>query len=696
VCAALFAFTTQVRLLPAQTSAEQSSGSAAWQDSTADSLVARAIERRSLQLADSTLLGYHAQAHGFLAFLAQLGEGRIIPPKVVQTEELALSIAWWQPNGSAQQLVGRRDTTLLPADVGYYRDRYAVVLDNLPDRIRLGDGRDVADVPHPLGAGALSRYEYRRGGKFEIKIPGHTISVDEVEFRPRDQSQPAAVGSVFLDRETGAVVRISMTFTRAAILDKRIETLVVTLENGLVETRYWLPRRQEVEVSRSSTWLDIPVRGIVRAHWDISDYDVNMKTPDHVKTLPRWRSVSADSLKQYHFAGTIAQVLPPDMRLATDDDVKHAREMAESAVRAAALTRSGNSAAYGRGISDLLRITRTEGVAAGFGVSQKFGAAWQSTLRARYGFSDEQVKGRFTIGRVPPLGGSPLVEAFVERDYRDLVTPERSGVANSLGAIFGSDFTTQVDTRAVGLMLRPSALSRWSLRLAAEKDAPLFVRAIPLEGTFTPTVPAWQLKGGRAELRGTGASFASDNPVNRRAWNLTLSAGGYTGVDNAHAKVSPIVAHASGGVTFEHGFTHERAIVLQTLVGGSAGRDLPPQWLTFAGGPQSAPGYTWSSLAGKFIASQRIELRQPIPAPTFPLGKYGRAPGRIVLAPYVQLTGLAAHSAALSRDGDGVYPSVGIGALLFFDLIRVDAARDLRHGRWNFGIDIDRGFWGVL
>ena len=38
--------------------------------------------------------------------------------KVVQTEELALSIAWWQPNRSAQQLVGRRDTTLLPADVG--------------------------------------------------------------------------------------------------------------------------------------------------------------------------------------------------------------------------------------------------------------------------------------------------------------------------------------------------------------------------------------------------------------------------------------------------------------------------------------------------------------------------------------------------------------------------------------------------
>jgi hypothetical protein len=242
----------------------------AWRDALADSLVRRAIDRRSVQLADSTLLSYTADAHGFLAFLAQLGEGVIIPPKVVQSEELQLTIAWWQPGHSAQRLVGRRDTTLLPADVGYYRDRYSVVLDNLPDRIRLGDGQDVRDVPHPLAALGPRTYEYAMGSALRIRIPGREIVVDEVKFRPRDAAQPAAVGSVYLDRETGAVVRLSMTFTRAAIIDKRIETLVVTLENGLVRERYWLPRRQEVEVSRGSTWFDIPARGIVRGRWEIS------------------------------------------------------------------------------------------------------------------------------------------------------------------------------------------------------------------------------------------------------------------------------------------------------------------------------------------------------------------------------------------------------------------------------------------
>jgi hypothetical protein len=204
-----------------------------WRDPAADSLVARAIALRGRQLADSTLLSYQADARGFLAFLAQLGEGVVIPPRVVQSEQLALRISWWQPGRSAQRLVGRRDTTLLPADVGYYRDRYGVVLDNLPDRIRLGDGQDVRDVAHPLGATAPRQYEYTMGSAVRIGLPGRDILVDEVKFRPRDGTLPGAIGSVYLDRETAAVVRLSMTFTRAAILDKRIETLVVTLENGL-------------------------------------------------------------------------------------------------------------------------------------------------------------------------------------------------------------------------------------------------------------------------------------------------------------------------------------------------------------------------------------------------------------------------------------------------------------------------------
>lgn len=696
--------------LSAQSRRTTAARDTAWNDIRADSLITRAILLRSTQLADSTLLSYHVTAHGFLAFLVQLGEGHIIPPKVVQSEELALSLSWWQPGRSAQQLIGRRDTTLLPAEVGYYRDRYAVVLDNLPDRIRLGDGYDVADVPHPLSLDAATRYEYRRGNGFQIGLAGRQITVDEVEFRPRDQSKPSAVGSVYLDHETGAVVRLSMTFTRAAILDKRIETLVVTLENSLVRDRYWLPRRQEVEVSRTSTWLDIPVRGVVRGHWEISGYDVNEKIPTATMGLPRWSSLSRAELRAYKFEGTVASVLPPEMRLAGDDDVAQARKMAEAAVRASALTQHRSSSAYGRGISDLARFSRTEGLAAGLGFSRHWGEAWQSTLRARYGFSDRAVKGRITLGRAPALGGPPTIEAFAEREYRDVTTPERSGIANSLHALFGSDFTTQVHMMAAGLQYRPSALSRFTVRVAAERDEPLSVKAKPLVRAFAPTLAAWNLQGARAELRGGGSFISVNNPLTRRLWSFSLAAGAYRGDssnrDLAHRdslglsardwSTRPAVARFLGEITFERAFTRERVLVLRTNGGVAFGKDLPPQWLVFAGGPYSAPGYAWSSLAGKAVVSQRVEVRQPFPAPAIPLGKYGRAPGRVVLAPYVQATALGGAENTISANKNGVYPSVGLGALLFFDLLRLDVARDLRHGRWSFGVDIDRGFWGIM
>ena len=702
---------TSPQSLRAQARRPDASRDTAWKDLSADSLIARAVLLRSSQLADSTLLSYHATAHGFLAFLVQLGEGQIIPPRVVQSEELALSLSWWQPDRSAQQLIGRRDTTLLPAEVGYYRDRYAVVLDNLPDRIRLGDGQDVADVPHPLSLDAATRYEYRRDDGFHIDlVGGRKINVDRVEFRPRDQSKPSAVGSVYLDHETGAVVRLSMTFTRAAILDKRIETLVLTLENSLVRERYWLPHSQEVEVSRSSTWLDLPLRGVVRGRWEIAGYDINERTPGATMVLPRWSSKSRAELQAYKFEGTVASVLPPEMRLAGDDDVAAARKMAEQAVRAAALTRHSNSAAFGRGISDLARFSRTEGLAAGFGLSHHWGEAWQTTLRARYGFSDRDVKARITLGRAPALGGPPTIEAFAEREYRDVATPERSGVSNSLHALFGSDFTTQVETRAAGFQYRHSALSPVTWRLAAESDNPLYVYAKPLVRTFAPTLPAWTLQGARAEVRGGGSSFSASNPLTRRLWSFSLAAGAYRG-DSAYRdrasldshrtaardwSTKPVVARFLGEVTFERAFSRERMLVLRTSGGVAAGHDLPPQWLVLAGGPYSAPGYAWSSIAGNAIVSQRVEFRQPFPAPSIPLGKYGRAPGRVVLAPYVQAAALGGADQKISLNKNGVYPSVGLGALLFFDLLRLDVAHDLRHRRWSFGVDIDRGFWGIM
>jgi hypothetical protein len=45
---------------------------------------------------------------------------------------------------------------------------------------------------------------------------------------------------------------------------------------------------------------------------------------------------------------------------------------------------------------------------------------------------------------------------------------------------------------------------------------------------------------------------------------------------------------------------------------------------------------------------------------------------------------------------EGWFPSVGIGALTVFDILRFDVARGLRDGRWTFSVDVGRDFWGIL
>lgn len=689
-------------LTPSPTHAQPASPSRStvtrWNDPQADTLVQRAIARRGVQLADSTLLSYSADAHGFLAFLAQLGDGGLIPPKVVQSEELALQVAWWQPGRSAQRLVGRRDTTLLPARVAYYRDRYGVVLDNLPDRIRLGDGQDVRDVPHPLAAGAPALYEYALGSPLRIRIPGREILVDEVQFRPRDPSQPSAVGSVYLDRETAAVVRLSMTFTRAAMRDQRIETLVVTLENGLVRERYWLPRRQEVEVMRGSTWFDIPARGIVRGRWEISGYTVNERIAPAVQQLPRWSSAPRDSLASHPFTGRVVDVLPPEIQLVTTEDAAQARIIAEQAVRAAMLSRPVSASVTGRGISDLGRFNRTEGLSIGAGVSHRNRMA-QLAVRGRYGLADREVKGFIGVGPVPAYGRTPTWQLFAERDYRDLGVAERAGVTNSLASLlFGSDYSTQVDTRALGVLWRHTPTSAFRWRLAYETDLPVAVRGRPLTGTFAPTLQAWDIDGVRAEVQGSGTWTRGEAQAQ---WRLSGGLGAYRGTDAPPVLVDgtqpldlrmlrtvrPVVGRLEARVDLTRPLSADRAWVTQTFIGMAGGRDLPPQWMILTGGPWSGPGYAFHQFATRVAASQRIEFRQPLPAPTIPLGRYGRAPGHITVAPFAQ---------ALVAGSAGVYPSAGVGVLFFYDLLRADVARGLRDGRWRFAIDIDRGFWGML
>jgi hypothetical protein len=88
---------------------------------------------------------------------------------------------------------------------------------------------------------------------------------------------------VYLSRADAQVVRMSFSFTRAALLDQQLEDVAIVLDNALIEERFWLPRRQEIETRRTGTWLDFPARGIIRGGFEICCYRINDGAPAAVR-----------------------------------------------------------------------------------------------------------------------------------------------------------------------------------------------------------------------------------------------------------------------------------------------------------------------------------------------------------------------------------------------------------------------------
>src|SRR3954471_9085948 len=228
--------------LPARIQAQE------WNDARTRALVEQATQRRALQIADTALAAYHAAAHGYLTFLAQLGERFTEPPKIVKADELALEVYWQAPNLSKQWIVGRRDTLLLPTDIQYHRDHLGIVQNNFPNIIRVGEGDEVRDVPHPLSPAGRNAYDFFLADSFAIGSGAQRIHVYELKVRPKDDRQPRVVGAIYLDPAEGQVVRMNLSFTRAAFLDQALEELSIVLENRLVGGRFWLPSTQRVEI----------------------------------------------------------------------------------------------------------------------------------------------------------------------------------------------------------------------------------------------------------------------------------------------------------------------------------------------------------------------------------------------------------------------------------------------------------------
>lgn len=662
-----------------------------WNDARTLELVRSATRLRSLQLADTGLRDYTARATGTVTFLAQFGDGAFSRPVVVKADQLELEVYWGAPDRSKQSIVGRRDTLLFPSDMQYHRDHLGIIQNNFADIIRLGDGDEVMDVVHPLSPRGPETYDYALTDSLAIRGSGVNVDVMMVSVRPKDPLRPAAVGAVYLDRASGNVVRMTFSFTRAALRDRQLEDVSIILENGLVNGRFWLPRRQEIEIRRSASWMDFPAKGIIRGRWEICCVETNRSLASPL--FAGQEIVEAGTREQLRrhpsFTGDVLASLPDDVRALDADEVRAVQEEARRLVQESALrrARTGNLAA--RRISDFVRSDRVEGLALGAGLSQQLGAGFRTAVIGRYGTADARWKGRGSFGWQRVSGLSVTAAGY--DDWQQLgEVAELSGLRNSIASQeFGSDWTQPIGVvgGSLRLQLAPPDAARVWMEATLQDERALDVAAQSAYGRFEPTLPALAL-----QRRALALGFEMGNSTGERRVSARVTGSDWAPRDGS-AGGRNLRATLDAEFTAPVGSLRLRSRTIAAALSGGA---QPAQDAVLLGGPQSAPGYDFHAVSGRQGLSQRLELQQRIPFIPINLGRFGRVPGTLVLAPFLHGAWVGGPGATGPAGDDGWYSAVGLGAIGFFDLVRVDVARGLREGRWTFSLDLSRTLWPVL
>jgi hypothetical protein len=650
-----------------------------WNSDAALALARQAIARRDRTASDTTLRDYKAQAHGFLFFLGQFGEGLSEPPRLVKADQLELEVYWKAPQLSKQRIIGWRDRAELPTDINYHRDHLGIVQNNFGRVVRLGDGDEVRDVPHPLAPSGIELYDFALGDTVTLVLPQRAVRVVALRVRPKDFGQARLVGTMFLDAETADLVRLAFNFTPRAYLDPQLEDVSIVLDNALWEGRFWLPYRQEVEIRRRATWLDIPARGIIRGRWEIDGYVFNVGLADSWFVGEEIVAVPKPQRDSFPWSVPLAAAI--------QDIAEPVREGDLQAVRAEVARIAGRRALSGlrpqrlgvRRVSDVLRANRVEGLAAGAGVVLRIpGDQLEVRALASYGFADRRVSGAVAVS------AGPTIEVTGYRQARDVSdVPVIAPLLNSIASQeFGDDYGDYYLATGARAALRGSlgARSEWRVTGARERIASLPVRAQPATGTFrpNPSVRDGDYSVASLTLRRRSEGFAVRRDV---AAEATLEVGEhYVRASGAGHLLVPV-----GG-----------SRVLVRLQGGAAGDGLPPHRAFVLGGRGTLLGDAFREWGGRRAALVHVEWRAPVPFVRMAAGPYARTPGTITLAPYAA-AGWSDRPVPGTpwRATPGARVTLGLG-LEWLGVFRLDVGYGVQSRRGRVAFDVARDFWDIL
>ncbi|MDX2059237.1 MAG: hypothetical protein SFV24_15620 [Gemmatimonadales bacterium] len=654
-----------------------------WNDPAARALADRAAGARALAIADSTLISYSARAHGFVTFLAELAWEVGSAPRVIKADELLVEVYWQRPDRSKQVIRAWRDSTFLPTDLAYHRDHLGIVSDDVGALIRIGEGDEVLDLPHPLGPEVRDRYDVRLGDTLRIGSGATRVTLVELFVRPRNPAEPAVIGSFAIDVERAVVVRSRLAFTPAAYRDRDLEDIVVSLERALVDGQYWLPYRQEIEIRRRSAIVDFPLRGVIRGRWEIGDHRVNDGVPAAVVSGPSIGGLLRPDGRGFDvpIAARVDSGLVPAER----DDLDRVRGAAARAVRRRMLSGLPTLRPAVTRVSDILRVNRVEGLRFGIGVAGSGGPIDRASVRAGYGTADRLLTGTAEFDRVV---GRATVGLRAQREVVDVGDwPATSGVVNSLAAQEGGrDLGDYVLRTWAGVEVRWPAGAGGENRVAAGRlgTRSVAARARPARGDYRPN-PAL---GDRSRWVASAAVIRGQSRVSGPRWRSETRAevgsggGGYGRLVSDLEVGGPV---AGGDLT------------VRGRVGLGAG-DLPRHRTFAIGGAGTLPGEAFRAFGGRRAGFLAADWLVPLPGPAVGLGVLGRTSSRMRVGPMIGLGwaagGVAGVPWAPSRGGR---PVAGLVVELFDRSVRLEVGQRLRNGgRPTLSIDVARAWWPVL
>src|SRR5712671_192556 len=265
----------------------------AFKDEAARDLLLRARAARLNQ--DSTLTGYDASSYERMS--VGMGFKRIGRDRLLMRSERAAHVVWQRGTGAVIDVKGQRSAFPMLDGVGHGNIDFGSASDipYYPGRETLwvGSGLAKADVSenemiHPLATGAEAYYTYASGDSVSFRLPGgQRIELRELLIRPRQPKWNVAVGSLWFDASTAHLVRAvyrmaqgmdSMAVAKEAneeeqnhdddmprwlkpmITPMKANVTAITVEYGLHEGRFWLPRSQTIEGEAQVSFMHIPFK----------------------------------------------------------------------------------------------------------------------------------------------------------------------------------------------------------------------------------------------------------------------------------------------------------------------------------------------------------------------------------------------------------------------------------------------------